>query len=110
MRRDWSVLLLAAGMTTGCGAATKNGAEPANNQKPVADAGSDITGASTTEEIALDGSSSYDPEDQDLSFSWAIEDQPAGSNAPLLNAGSEHAVLVPDVEGTYYLRLEVSDG
>lgn len=94
----------------GCGAATAENGEPRNNQAPVADAGSDITGASTTEEVALDGSQSSDPEDQDMTFSWAIESAPAGSNAPLLNAGTEHALLVPDIEGTYYLRLEVSDG
>lgn len=97
--------------TAGCGAASGGASgEPRNNQAPVADAGGDITGASTTEEVGLDGSQSHDPEDQEMTFSWAIESAPAGSNAPLLNAGSEHAILVPDVEGTYYLRLEVSDG
>lgn len=98
------------GGVSGCGAATAENGEPRNNQAPIAEAGNDITGASTTEEVALDGSQSTDPEDQDLTFSWAIENAPAGSNAPLLNAGTEHAILVPDVEGTYFLRLEVSDG
>ena len=110
MRGMMAMMMLGA-MAAGCGA-TSQGAEgePRNNQPPVADAGSDQLGVSTTQEVPLDGSSSFDPEDRDMTFSWAIESAPAGSNAPLLNAGTEHAVLVPDVEGTYYLRLTVSDG
>lgn len=98
-------------LMAGCGAATSGAdGEPGNNQAPIADAGSDQFGASTTQEVPLDGSQSYDPEGHDLHFSWAIESAPAGSNAPLLNAANEHAILVPDVEGTYYLRLVVHDG
>ena len=103
-------LLMIVG-TAGCGAATAGAdGEPTNNQKPVADAGGDQLGGSTTQEIPLDGTDSYDPEDQDLTYSWAIESAPPGSNAPLLSAASSHAILVPDEEGTYYLRLVVSDG
>ena len=71
MRRIGAMGLLTIGLL-GCGAATAENGEPRNNQAPVADAGSDITGASTTEEVALDGSQSSDPEDQDMTFSWAI--------------------------------------
>lgn len=106
-----SLLLMSGPVVAGCGAATAAASgEPGNNQAPVADAGGDQLGASTTQEVSLDGSQSYDPEDHELEFSWAIESGPAGSNAPLLNAANEHAILVPDVEGTYYLRLVVSDG
>ena len=109
MRRLFGTAFLMTALC-GCGAATVDGGEPRNNQAPTADAGGDLTGASTTEEVALDGSASFDPEDQELTFSWAVESAPAGSNAPLLNAGQQHAILVPDVEGTFYLRLVVSDG
>src|SRR5687768_10817279 len=102
---------LLAVMISGCGAGTTGeGGEPRNNQAPIADAGEDQTAVSTTQQLALDGTQSYDPEGRELTYSWAIESQPAGANAPLLNAGSAHSTLVPDVEGTYYLRLVVSDG
>ncbi len=98
-------------LSTGCGAGTTGeGGEPRNNQAPVADAGEDQTSVSTTQQLALDGTLSFDPEGRELTYSWAIESQPAGSNAPLLNAASAHPTLVPDVEGTFYLRLVVSDG
>lgn len=105
-----AAVLLGAVVAAGCGAGTTNGGEPRNNQSPIADAGVDQTSVSTTQQLVLDGSQSSDPEGQELTYSWAVESLPAGSNAPLLNAASEHPTLVPDVEGTYYLKLTVSDG
>jgi hypothetical protein len=110
MRTNRLLTIASLVAATGCGAATTKNGAPKNNQAPIADAGGDQTQASTTQQIALDGSASSDPEGHALTYSWAIENAPSGSNAPLLNATSAHAILVPDKEGTYYVRLTVSDG
>lgn len=109
-RIDTIAMISLAALMAGCGAATREGGEPRNNQDPVANAGEDQTGVSTTQQLVLDGSRSSDPENQEITWAWTIESAPAGSNAPLLNAASERPTLVPDVEGTYFLSLTVSDG
>ncbi|HVO30239.1 MAG TPA: PKD domain-containing protein [bacterium] len=94
----------------GCGAGTRGGGVPKNLQKPVANAGTDQTSVSTTQQVPLDGSQSYDPQGLPLTYSWSIQSAPSGSNAPLLNAATGHATIVPDKEGTYFVSLVVNDG
>lgn len=80
-----------------------------NNLPPVAVAGDDI---STTEHLAvpLDGSQSYDPEKEPLLFQWSFVAKPANSNASLQEANTAKPVLITDIEGTFTLKLKVSDG
>lgn len=76
---------------------------------PVADAGADQEVA-VGETAVLDGSASYDPDGDDLEYRWSLWGAPEGSTAELSSAGSDGAVLVPDLPGTYAVYLTVSDG
>jgi len=75
-------------------------------QVPVADAGEDrdVPRGSPAQ---LDGSDSFDPENQPLSFLWSLE-VPAGSNAELDNPNSAVPTFSPDVLGDYVATLIVS--
>lgn len=76
---------------------------------PIADAGKDskvITGL----QVTLDGSGSWDPDGDALSYSWSLHSKPAGSNAVLTDAGSMNPSFTPDVDGAYIISLVVNDG
>lgn len=79
-----------------------------DNQAPTArmTAGAPVTVGSP---VALDGSTSSDPEGAALTYAWTLADRPAGSTAVLTGAGSAVS-LVPDVPGAYVVRLVVGDG
>jgi hypothetical protein len=87
-----------------------NAAPPAPaNRAPVADAGPDqnvITGAT----VQLDGSASYDPDGNSITYSWELVSKPQGSAAGLSNVNDERPTFVADVAGTYLVNLTVSDG
>ena len=84
------------------------------NVAPMADAGPDrITRPGL--EVQVDGRASEDPDGgpQPLRYHWRVVSSPAGSalsDADLGDADSAQARWTPDVEGTYVLRLTVSDG
>lgn len=76
---------------------------------PIADAGTDrnvITGSLVT----LDGSSSWDPDGDVLSYSWLLHSKPVGSKATLSEAASVNPSFRPDVDGVYIVSLVVNDG
>lgn len=78
------------------------------NRAPVADAGMDqVLGMASG--LNLDGSKSYDLDNDPLTFQWAIVQSPAMS-AATLNATSVTTMFTPDVDGIYVLSLTVSDG
>jgi hypothetical protein len=81
---------------------------------PVALAGDDVTGAEDCTEVALDGSGSYDANDDDLTYAWSIHTQPEGSSATDdANIGDKTAVTTtfyPDVAGDYEIALTLFDG
>ena len=88
-------------------------ASPAN-VPPNADAGGDQM-VNVGVFVTLDGSGSNDPDDgpDPLSFSWSFVSTPANSSlvdADIANATTDAPSFTPDVEGTYLLRLDVSDG
>ena len=60
--------------------------------------------------MTLDGTASFDPDGDDLTFSWSILSAPAGSTVSIVGTGEATASLTPDVEGVYVVELEVSDG
>jgi len=60
--------------------------------------------------VDLDASQSSDPENQALSYSWAINDAPEGSTASVGDAEAMTTAFTPDVPGVYVLRLVVNDG
>ena len=78
------------------------------NRAPVARCGADF--ATPTGQLASpDGSSSSDPDGDDLSFTWALASQPSGSGAILLDATSAAPSFVPALDGAYLLTLIVCD-
>jgi hypothetical protein len=79
------------------------------NGGPVADAGPDQD-VRVGDTVVLDGSGSFDPEDDALAFSWALDEVPAGSAATLSAPSAESPTFLADVEGTYRATLSVWDG
>jgi len=82
---------------------------PGGNQPPVADAGED-TATEVGLSATVDGSSSYDPDGDPLTYSWTIDTQPAGSTAIIEDPNQSTSSIQPDVDGLYVLRLTVDDG
>src|SRR5262245_26484666 len=81
----------------------------AHNDSPVASAGQNRNTVTGTL-VSLDGSGSSDANGDTLTFSWSITARPPGSNAALSDASVATPTLTPDVDGSYTMRLVVSDG
>jgi hypothetical protein len=58
----------------------------------------------------VSASSSFDMSGTALSYSWALDSQPAGSNAALADAQKSTVKLNPDVVGTYVVSVTASNG
>ncbi len=82
---------------------------PAQNQAPVADAGSDRT-VTTGTLVMLDGSGSSDPDGDPLTYQWTLDSRPPGSGAALASNNTVTTSFRADVEGDYAISLVVSDG
>lgn len=80
-----------------------------NDLPPIADAGPDQN-TYFGNAVLLDGSGSYDPEGQPLTYVWEIVGRPAGSSCALDNPNAKTPVFVPDVQGAYTIALIVNDG
>jgi len=79
------------------------------NTPPVAVAGSDQD-VDIGDTVNLDGSSSTDPDGDDLTYQWELVSSPDASSASIQNSTSETASFVADSRGSYTVRLTVSDG
>ncbi|MCX8044220.1 MAG: hypothetical protein N3B18_08855 [Desulfobacterota bacterium] len=79
-----------------------------NNTPPVAYAGED-TSTYLGDPIMLDGSTSFDPDNDHLRFAWEIRTKPTASIALINNADSATATFSPDLPGQYEFVLTVSD-
>lgn len=60
-------------------------------------------------EVLLDAGDSRDADGDALSYSWALVTRPSGSSAAITNGTSIKAGFVPDVEGSYGIKLRVTD-
>lgn len=78
------------------------------NQKPTANAGTDIT-AALGSKVSLNGTLSKDPEGANLVYAWAFKSRPADSQAIIQNNSSASAEFTPDKAGTYVITLMVTD-
>lgn len=82
--------------------------QPGNNI-PTADAGTKqniVLG----DLVTLDGSKSVDEDEDSLTYTWTIKDQPKGSKATLSDSAIVNPTFKPDVQGTYIVGLVVNDG
>ena len=59
--------------------------------------------------VTIDGSESYDADNDSLSYSWSLLSKPEGSNITITNTNSSQISFTPDVVGTYTIQLTVSD-
>jgi hypothetical protein len=81
-------------------------------QVAVADAGADVEDAMDCSSVALDGSSSFDPNGDILTYEWTLQSKPAGStasNADITNRNAEMTTFYPDIAGNYMVSLAVKD-
>jgi hypothetical protein len=60
--------------------------------------------------VGLDAAGSLDPEGAALRYSWAFVTIPPGSTVSFNNPSVANPTFVPDTEGTYQMRVFVSDG
>jgi len=84
----------------------------AENQAPVADAGPDRH-VETGVEVILNGSGSFDPDGEVITYAWTLQTAPATSaltTADLVGADTPNPGITPDVDGSYTLQLIVNDG
>ena len=81
-------------------------------EPPIADAGPDqevVTG----ELVQHDGSASYDPDGDLITFEWMVLGVPAGSSvdvSSLSDPADAQPTFTPDVDGEYTFSVTVSDG
>lgn len=79
------------------------------NAPPVAHAGVDQN-ISVGDVVQLNGAASFDADGDALTYSWSFVSRPAGSGANLSNPLAVNPTFTADVEGTFVVRLVVSDG
>ncbi len=106
-----SALLLGTLLSCGGGGGGDNNDPPPSsepNEKPVANAGFDQT-VSNGDRVILDGSRSSDPNGSIITFDWALQQKPDGSQAELNNPTSPNPDFLIDQPGTYAVKLTVSD-
>jgi hypothetical protein len=82
----------------------------ATNSTPVAVINSLRATYAQNEKISLNGSASYDVDNHELSYQWAIEKEPENSESSLVASNSPFAEFTASAIGEYQLKLTVSDG
>jgi hypothetical protein len=80
-----------------------------HNSAPVADAGEDQHFDNEDIEIQLDGSQSFDPDGDTITYAWTIISKPQDSAAELSNPNDVLPTFVADYLGDYIIELVVTD-
>ncbi len=78
------------------------------NSPPTAVVGT-LSEAFVGETVVLDGTASFDPDGNAISYLWSVTNRPTGSTASISNATGAAPSFTPDVKGTYTFALVVSD-
>src|SRR5262249_45631053 len=79
------------------------------NSMPLAYPGPDQT-VPRRQTATLDGSRSWDPDGDALTYAWSFVSRPARSTATLKNPTSVNPTFVADRTGSYVVQLVVNDG
>ncbi len=80
------------------------------NQPPVADAGDDQDNVPVNTKVTLDGSGSYDPDNDNITrYEWLMESKPSGSTAAIDNPNYVKPNFTADKIGDYMCSLRVRD-
>ncbi len=80
---------------------------------PIADSGEDIKDAYDCNLVSLDGTDSYDPNGDIITYEWSIQSAPEGSltsSASILDRTAGMTAFYPDSAGSYVVSLAVNDG
>lgn len=80
------------------------------NNSPVAVVNADLLQVFRDEAAMLSGRYSFDPDGDKLTYSWTLDTKPAGSTAVITAANQPDFNFKPDVDGSYIVTLQVSDG
>lgn len=97
-----SALIVFAFIVSGCGDTRLT------RVKPVAVINTNSVG-SVISSIALNGTGSYDPKDEALTYAWALADVPPGSSATLVSAAAAVTSFMADKSGYYTVTLQVTN-
>ena len=81
----------------------------AKNGKPTAIAGADQS-VFKAQQVVLNGTTSSDPDADELSYIWTLTSSPAGSTATLSDPQSGTPSFTPQMKGDYVFSLIVNDG
>ena len=81
-----------------------------SNTAPVADAGGPYEDVVAGESAELDGTFSFDVDDDPLTYLWSLISKPDGSVATIINAVAATAQVITDLPGMYIAQLIVNDG
>lgn len=79
------------------------------NSAPIADPGTSQS-VEVNHAVTLDGSNSWDPDENPLTYKWALSSIPQGSLSTINNPTAVTTTFVPDLPGTYVVQLIVNDG
>jgi fibro-slime domain-containing protein len=79
------------------------------NVRPVAEAGN-VQTVVLGETVKLDGSGSYDPDGDAITYSWSFMSKPSGSTAVLQDTLAQRPTFTADKVGSFVVQLIVSDG
>jgi hypothetical protein len=79
------------------------------NPAPVADEGA-VQNVLTGSLVTLDGSASFDPNGDQITYAWSFVSVPPGSSATLSDVTSVTPNFMPDLSGAYIASLVVNDG
>lgn len=81
---------------------------PVNNSAPIANAGEDVS-VEVGEQLRLDGSSSSDPNGDNISYLWAIISPEGLQTDEFIVGQGSNPTFLTDVAGEYVIQLTVTD-